>query len=108
MSPLYDLLPLLRPYRSLPHQLLVTDSARFVFSHSRPLAILLQRKNTIPFPVRLFVRADLVMSRYGTLVWLNSEADLISPTSAFAPTDSEYLFTYVNMNPTHGRPVAPK
>ena len=48
----------------------------------------LQLKNGIPSPARLFVRADLVTSRYGTLVWLNSEADLITPTSTFASTDS--------------------
>lgn len=52
-------------------------------AHIRPYVLPPLLEHTIPSAVRLFARSDLFMCRYGSLIWLDSEADY-SPQSSIS------------------------
>ena len=54
-----------------------------------PYILPLQVAHIIPSSVRLFGRSDLTMGEYGTLVWIDSEADLW-PNILQTPADEAY------------------
>lgn len=72
-------------------------------AHISPYVLPPLLEHTIPSAVRLFARSDLFMCRYGSLIWLDSEADY-SPQSSISLRLSDSEGHHLTSQPSQPTP----